>query len=199
MTQHHELSLEKVIRGERVRLYDFFIIPGHRSRRWIIDGYIHPGNHTGAVTGDFRTVKEAQDWFEERTGERPPRWRKSLKLGQNMIDKLAAKNPKPFGKRKAKHVAFKRVAPKKSAPKFGKRKLALSEARRQGRTVHAIAAYEKGKNGEQWYFNGVALDSNRQHAAIYTDWRQAERVLAAIENRVPANVRAISVIAVNWL
>ena len=81
--QHHEMHLHPVIRGARETLYDFFVLPGIRKRRYEIDGYISPGYHRRAVTGDFPTVKAAQDWFENATGIRPPRWRKSLNLGKN--------------------------------------------------------------------------------------------------------------------
>lgn len=109
------------------------------------------------------------------------------------------KNPtQKFGKRKVTPAKPAKRAAKK-APTFGRRKIAPKKAIADGRTVHAIAAYEKGKDGERWYYDGVALNSDREKAAIYTDWRQAERVLESIENKLPARVRAASVIAVTWL
>lgn len=133
---------------------------------------------------------------------REGRRQKQIEAKSNRRAKVTgSRNPRPkFGQRKATPAKPRKAssaALKRKA--FGKRKTTPIKALAAGRAIHAIAAYAKGENGEKWYWDGVSLNTERAKAALYADWRQAERVLASIENRVPSQVRAVSVIPVTWL
>jgi len=90
--------------------------------------------------------------------------------------KPGKKNPRPFGKRKASHQAFKRKKP--AARKvFGRRKEALY-----------VISGDDAKSS-RYYFTGVRFDTVRAHAAFYRERATAVRILNLIRSRVPDQLR----------
>lgn len=105
------------------------------------------------------------------------------------------KNPAPkFGKRRATHKAFKKAAPPK---KFGKRRARHGDTVRVSGVKNPLVAYYgirgKDRDGKAFYFTGLAFDSDRKKAAHYTNPKQAEKVLDAIEDRAPKQLGALDV------
>lgn len=93
--------------------------------------------------------------------------------------KRAKKNPRPFGKKKASHQAFKRKKPA-TRKLFGKRKEPIYVI--VGRAVSKL-----------YYFTGARFDTNRNHAAFYRDKATATQTLNSLRGRAPDAIKSVIV------